>query len=546
MRRVQIAPIAAICAAVIALAGCGGSSAASSTTGSKSVITVYGCEPQNKLITTNTNETCGGNPMGMMYAGLTAYTADGETKNEVAKSITSSADNTEYDIKLKDWKFSNGQPVKAENFTKAWSYGANASNAQVSSNFFSMIDGYSDLQKKGVSKTAQLSGLKVVNDKEFTVKLNAPTSTFKQQLGYLAFSPLPDSFFKNPSAFGNNPIGDGPYAFQNWTHNQSITMVRNKYYHGMCQAQNASLTFKIYTSTDSAYADVQSGNLDAMDSIPAADRRAFRTDKSVKGYVEPGSNIFELAILSNEPHWQTSTQEGRLRRQALSMASNREQIITTGNYNLGVPATDFAAPKIPGHTDTRSLQGSDVLAYNPAKAKQLWAQANSLSKWDNSKTLQFYYSADGGSQGLFAALANQVKNTLGIKTRPVAIATFSQYSDMVSQSKIHGVMMSSWQADYPSIENYLKPMFSSAAADGRGSNSSNYKNPEFDSLLDQAARSQDGAQAIKLYQQAEEILFRDLPMIPIYNQDSTGVTTPSIKGYDMNWQSLIIYTQLHR
>lgn len=544
MRKAQIAPIAALCAGVIALAGCGGSSSSSSSaTGDKSQITVYGCEPQHKLITTNTNETCGGNPMSMLYSGLTGYSADGQTKLEIAQSITPNSDNTQYDIKLKDWKFSDGSTVKAENFTKAWSYGANATNAQVSSNFFSMIKGYDDLQKKGTDKNAQLSGLKIVNDKEFTVALNEPTSTFKQQLGYVAFSPLPDSFFKNPTSFGEHPITDGPYALKQWNHNQSIVMVKNKYYHGIDKVRNSQLTFKIYTSPDAAYADIQSGNLDAMDTVPTADRRSFRKDPSVKGYAQPGSSIFELSILANEPHWDVNTDEGRLRRKALSMSINRDQIISKVNYGLGKAATDFAAPKIPGHTSTRSLKGSDVLAYNPTKAKQYWAQANALSKWDNSKTLDFYYSADGGSKDLFSAIANQVKNTLGIKTRPVAVATFSQYSDMVNQYKIHGVMMSSWQPDYPSIENYLKPMFSTSAADGKGSNSSNYKNSEFDALLNKAASSSD-AEADALYKQAEEILFRDLPNIPIYNQDATGVATASVKGFTMNWQSLPVYNEL--
>ena len=545
MRKAHIAPIAAICAAVIALAGCGNNSASTGATGSKSQMTVYGCEPQHKLITTNTNETCGGNPMNMMDAGLTGYTDNGDTKLEIAKSITANSDNTKFDIKLKDWKFSDGTPVTAKDFTRAWSYGANASNAQVSSNFFSMIKGYDELQKKGVDKNAQLSGLKVINNKEFTVELNAPTSTFRQQLGYVAFSPPPQSFYKDPTAFGEKPITSGMYKISAWNHNQSIQLVKNKYYHGMHQVLNSALTFKIYTSTDSAYADVQSGNLDAMDSVPTADRQSFRHDPTVKPYAKPGSSIFELAILANEPHWQTNTEEGRLRRKALSMAINREQIIKKVNFSLGSPATDFAAPKIPGHEDTYSLKGSDALKYDAAKAREYWKQADAISKWDNSKPLGFYYSADGGSKDLFTAIANQVKNTLGIKTRPVAVATFSQFSDMVNQFKIHGVMMNSWQADYPSIENYLKPMFSTAAADGRGSNSANYKNPEFDELLSKAARS-DEAQATKYYHQAEEVLFRDLPMIPIYNQYATGVSGATVKGFTMSWQSATIYNELHR
>ena len=71
----------------------------------------------------------------------------------------------QYTIKIKSgWKFTDGTPVTAESFTKAWSYVANAKNAQKCSSFFSAIAGYDDLQKDGLKGDEQLSGLKVVDD----------------------------------------------------------------------------------------------------------------------------------------------------------------------------------------------------------------------------------------------------------------------------------------------------------------------------------------------------------------------------------------------
>jgi oligopeptide transport system substrate-binding protein len=145
-------------------------------------------------------------------------TPRGKASNEVAKEIKANSDNTEFTITLKDgWKFSDGTPVTAESFTKAWSYGANATNAQVSSSFFSVIKGYDALQEKGVASDAQLSGLKVVDDSTFTVSLNEASSVFPIMLGYTAYAPLPESFFKDPKAFGEKPVGNGAYKFESWT-----------------------------------------------------------------------------------------------------------------------------------------------------------------------------------------------------------------------------------------------------------------------------------------------------------------------------------------
>lgn len=167
--------------------GCGGSSNSSSSSSAAStdqVMNVYGCEPQNPLIPSNTNEVCGGNPIDLMFAKLVTFDTKGNVKNEVAKSITANADKTVYTIVLKSgWKFTDGTPVTSESFTKAWSYAADATNAQVSASFFSNIKGYDELQAKGTASDAQLSGLKVNSDTEFTVTLNAASSVIPHNGG---------------------------------------------------------------------------------------------------------------------------------------------------------------------------------------------------------------------------------------------------------------------------------------------------------------------------------------------------------------------------
>ncbi|MEE0654596.1 MAG: ABC transporter substrate-binding protein, partial [Bifidobacterium criceti] len=329
MKKKAIAVVAGACALGMLLSGCGGSGDASNNASGGNIITAYNSEPQNALIPGDTNETGGGKVGQLLFANLVRYDSKGNTKMEVAESIEPNKDATQYTVKLKDgWKFTDGTPVTAESFTKSWSYTANAKNAQKCSSFFSSIKGYDDLQKDGLKGDEQLVGLKVVDDKTFTIDLNAPDSVFPVKIGYLAFAPLPESFYKDPKAFGEKPVGNGMYKLDKWDHNSQIVLTKNADYKGEEKPKNDGVTFKIYTSPDSAYADVQAGNLDVMDTVPAANTKTFEKDSSVEAYNKAGSVIQTFTRPAGMKHWETSTKEGQLRRQALSMAIDREQIVS--------------------------------------------------------------------------------------------------------------------------------------------------------------------------------------------------------------------------
>ncbi|TPF94655.1 ABC transporter substrate-binding protein [Bifidobacterium sp. UTBIF-78] len=548
MKKKALAFAALACSVAMLLSACGGSTnnnAASGDTAGANIIYAYNSEPQNPLIPSNTNETGGGKPGDLLFARLVSFDKDGKASNEVAESITPNDDATQYTIKLKSgWKFTDGTDVTAESFTKAWSYAANAKNAQKASSFFSTIKGYDDLQADGLKGDEQLSGLKVVDDTTFTVDLNQSDSVFPVKVGYLAFAPLPESFYKDPKAFGEKPVGNGPYKLDHWDHNKEIALVKNPDYKGNENVKNDGVTFKVYTDDQAAYRDIQSnnGSLDVMESVPAAFTKTFKSDKKIQPYSEAGSVIQTFTIPSSLDHFKND-EEGQLRRQAISMAINREQIIDKVLNGNATPATEFTSPKTPGYSD--SLKGSENLKFDAAKAKELWAKADAISKYDGQLT--FSYNADGGAKPLYDAVVNQLKNNLGIDAATNPIPTFQEFRDGVTNRQIKGAFRTGWQPDYPSAENYLWQLYSTAAADGKGSNDGDYKNPEFDALCLQAAAAKTTDEANKLYQQAEEILLNDLPAIPLYYSNANGVASLSVKsGFGMDWQNLPTYTEMSK
>ncbi|RYQ00536.1 peptide ABC transporter substrate-binding protein [Bifidobacterium pseudolongum] len=541
MKKKAVAVVAGACALGMLLSGCGGSGGDSNASGGANVITAFNSEPQNALIPGDTNETGGGKVGQLLFANLVRYDSKGDTKMEVADSIEPNKDATQYTVKLKDgWKFTDGTPVTAESFTKSWSYTANAKNAQKCSSFFSMIKGYDDLQKDGLKGDEQLEGLKVVDDKTFTVDLAQSDSVFPIKVGYLAFAPLPESFYKDPKAFGEKPVGNGMYKLDKWDHNSQIVLTKNADYKGEEKPKNDGVTFKIYTDVDAAYADVQAGNLDVMDTVPASATKTFEKDSSIEAYNKAGSVIQTFTIPANMKHWETNTEEGQLRRQALSMAIDREQLVTKVLNGVGTAATDFTAPAIPGYS--KDLKNGKYLKANPSEAKKLWDQAEAISKWDG--TLTFSFNADGGAKPIYDAIVNQVKNNLGIKAATNPMPTFQEFRNAVSERKIDGAFRTGWQPDYPSAENYLYQLYDSRAADGNGSNDGDYKNAEVDELLDKAAAATKSDKQIDLYHQVEEILLEQLPAIPIYYTNADGVAAKGVKGFEMDWQNQPIYENM--
>ncbi len=543
---------ATICALALLASGCGGGSdtkgaqqSSSSQSSNNTVVSAHGCEPAKPLIPSNTVESCGGQVVDAINSKLVRFDNHGKAHNDLASEIKGNDDMDQYKVTLVDGrKFSDGTPITAKSFTKAWSWAANVNNGQLGSSFFANIKGYDDLQKQGAPADAQLSGLKVIDDKTFTVDLSSPSSTFPIQVGYTSFAPLPESFYKDTKAFGENPVSSGPYKFDSWQHNTMIKLRKNTTYKGDIKIQNGGIDYKVYTDVASAYADVQAGNLDAIDTVPTSAQKTFMKDNLVKGYNEPGSVLQMFTIPTTMEHF-GQDEEGHLRRQAISMALDRKMLIDKVLGGLGVQPTDFTAPTIPGYS--KNLKGSDNLKYDAKKAKDAWAKADAISKWPADKSFQMVYNADGGAKDFYDGMANSIKNTLGIKAVATPVPTFSEFRGNVNKRAYKdAAFRSAWSPDYPSPESYLLSNFASSAADGNGSNDGDYKNPKFDDLLKQAAKAKNTDEANKLFQQAEEILLQDMPAVPLYYANNKGASAKNVQGLTLRWNSYPNFAELSK
>ncbi|QKE84043.1 ABC transporter substrate-binding protein [Arthrobacter sp. NEB 688] len=526
--------VAAMSAVALLAAGCGSgdssgdqSSAAGGKTGGE--ITVRGCNPQNPLVPSNTTETCGGNVIDAIFSKLVHYNAEtAKPENDLAESIDTT-DNQNFTVKLKQGrKFHDGTEIKAKNFVDAWNYAAYAPNGQSSGYFMEPIEGYGDLQCTGAgddpcagdgkAKSDKLTGLVAVDDYTFTIKTTEKVSNLPVRLGYSAFAPLPDAFFSDPKAFGDKPIGSGPYKLDAWNKEQSIVLSKFADYTGDFGGKVDKITFKIYTESDSAYNDVIGNNLDITDEIPTS---ALIDDK-YKSDLPDRNAQKETGVIQTVTFAPTKVDPNYADpkiRQAISMAIDRDTIIKQIFNNTRVPATGWVSPVVDGY---KADQCGEYCTYDPAKAKALLQEAGGF-KGDK---ITLSYNADAAHKDWTEATCNSIKQALGVDCVATGVVDFATFRTEITERKMKGMFRTGWQMDYPSIENFLAPIFKTGAS----SNDGDYSNPEFDKLLTDAAASTDEAEANGLYQQAEALLAQDMPAIPMWYGKTTMGWSDKVTG----------------
>jgi len=520
-------------AVVVALiaAGCsGGDSKTTTTSGKDGTLTIYGGQPENGLVPANTTETGGGKVVDYMWTGLMSYPNDGSAPQKALAESIDTQDSKTYTIKIKqNTKFHDGTIVKAANFVKAWNYDALATNNQANASFFGDIQGFTDVNppapdakaKPPAPKAQEMSGLKVVDDWTFTVTLNAPFSIFPTKLGYSAFMPLPDAFFNTTAdLFGKKPIGNGPMKFVSWTDQQDIKLTRFDDYTLPDKVTGfKDLDIKIYDQDSAAYDDLVSDSLDFMEQVPTAALAGdkWKSDLGDRAKEAPTPTTGIIAF----PMYDKRFQNPDLRR-AISMSIDRQSIADKIFFGTRKPADSWSNPLTPGGTkgDCTSCK------YDVEGAKALLKKAGGFTG-----DMVFYYNADiGGHKDWMTAVANNVKNNLGINARAEGVPTFNVFRSQINAHQMKGPYRAAWQQDYPDVENWIGPLY----VTGGSSNDGLYSNPEVDKLYKDATSAASADDAHKKFSDATKLIDQDTPSMPVYFYSEQWGTSKKIAKAEVN------------
>ncbi|WP_028984626.1 peptide ABC transporter substrate-binding protein [Sporichthya polymorpha] len=516
--------VALAAAGMLLAAGCGGdddSSAGSDAQGNLTgpiteggEVSVHGCKPERPLLPADTAEVCGGDVLDNVTAKLVRYHPEtGALENDLAESIETK-DSKTFTVKLlKGVKFHDGTEVDADSFIDAWNFAAYAKNAQQNASFFSQIQGFEDVNPEDPDgdgpkdppepEAEELSGLKKVNDTTFTITLARRNSTFPIRLGYTAFSPLPDSFFKDKGkAFGKKPIGAGPFKLVTFNPDREIVLEKDPNYDRARKPHIDKVIYRIYTSEDAAYADVQANQLDITNIIPTSKQldRLYARDLAGR-FATRAEGVFQS--ITFPPTKTDPSYENPKLRQAISMAIDREQVIKLA-FPEREPATGWVSPVVNGF---KAGACGEFCTFDPDRAKQLFEEAGGYTG-----TMTLSYNGGGNHEVWTEAVCNSIRDVLGVECIAKGSVDFASFRSAIEAKEQKGMFRTGWQMDYPSIENFLEPIYKTGAS----SNDGNYSNKEFDKLLNDAAAAESEEEGYALYQQAEALLAADMPAIPLW------------------------------
>ncbi|MET8770739.1 ABC transporter substrate-binding protein [Streptomyces sp. NPDC004658] len=529
-----------VCAVALALAatGCGSAGSSGGGPGGAVLSSSWG-DPQNPLEPANTNEVQGGKVLDMIFRGLKKYDPrTGRATDMLARSIET-RDSRNFTIRVKPgWTFSNGEKVTARSFVDAWNYGASLRNNQKNAYFFGYIDGYDKVHPGSGKQTADtLSGLRVVDDHTFTVRLSQKFSTFPDTLGYAAFAPLPRAFFTDHAAWLKKPVGTGPYTVAAYVKGSQMSLRKWDAYPGPDKARNGGVDLRVYTDSNTAYTDLLSGNLDLVDDVPAAQLK--NVDKDLDGrYLNTPAGILQtFAFPYYDKAW--NTPGAKKVRTGLSMAINRKQITDTIFHGTRTPATDWTSPVLGAAGGYKAGLCGTACEYRPDEAKKLIKEGGGIP----GGQVKITYNADTGSHREWVdAVCNSINNALGDDKACVGnpVGTFADFRNRIGRHKMTGPFRAGWQMDYPLIQNFLQPLYYTNAS----SNDGKWSNKDFDKLVDRANAESDQAQAVKLFQQAEGVVRDNMAAIPLWYQNGSAGYSERLSDVALNPFSVPVYNEI--
>jgi ABC-type oligopeptide transport system substrate-binding subunit len=271
----------------------------------------------------------------------------------------------------------------------------------------------------------------------------------------------------------------------------------------------------VYTEQNTAYTDLQGGSVDVMDTLPPDAIVSAEQEFGDRFIETPQGDITSLGF----PTYDQRFADPNVRK-AFSMAIDRQAISDAIFSGTRTPATSYISPVVPGHRD----DACDVCVLDVEEANRLLDEAG----FDRSTPVDLWFNAGAGHEEWMQAVGNQIRENLGIEYQLRGDLQQSEFLPLKDAQGMTGPFRDAWIMDYPVAENFLGPLYSSAALPPAGSNYTFYSNPEFDRLLTEANGADTEEAAVQGYQAAEDVLLADLPSAPLFYRLNQGAHSENV------------------
>jgi oligopeptide transport system substrate-binding protein len=457
-------------------------------------------------------ESIGYNVVRQIFEGLFKYkvAADGVTMDTVPSLVSSykvSSDAKVFTFTIRQGVYF--QPpvnteVTAADFVASWNAVANPKNWVTGTPAY-ILEPIVGTDETGAAK-AGLTGVKALNKWTLQVTLKYPFAEFPASLGHPILSVWPVAYAMKEGLknFDQKPVGTGPYILSKWVHNQEIDLTKNPHWWN-ASATNGPFVDTIhmpeFTDPSTEWLAFQAGNID-FTSVPVGQVQSSTNIANQKGWIAkkwPDLGIYFLGINQKDPV--LGGAKGLPLRQALSYSVDRNAVINTVMEGVPLMPNGVVPIGIPG-----SNLSTLPYPYNVAKAKQIVQSLGTVP------TLKLWYNT-GANHDKILAPVQAGWQAIGLHVTMTGYE-WGTYLTKCSQGTQDQIYRLGWLADYPSMDDFLYPLFQSSVS---GANTFTfYSNPTVDKLLATARGTIDQTQRLQIYAQAEKQILADAPVIPLY------------------------------
>jgi peptide/nickel transport system substrate-binding protein len=389
------------------------------------------------------------------------------------------------------------------------------------------------------SKIDSVNGFTAINDTIFQLKLTRPYMPILGILSMQYCSIVPkEAIEKYGSDFRRHPVGTGPFAFVAWEEGQALILKKNKKYFEVDSAGHRlpyldGIKVSFYDSKATEFLLFRQGQLDFINDMESSfkDEVLTKTGELRKNWIgkivfqtRPYLNIEYLGILvdSTNPLVKNSPLRLQKIRQAINYGFDRRKMILYLRNSLGIPAESGFVPAGLPSFDSVKVKG---YYFDPIRTKRLLEDAG----FPDGKGLPVIKLL---TVPIYSDLAGFIAKQLEESGIPVQVEVVQKSLLLELTSNSRAVFFrGSWIADYPDAENYLSVFYSKNPAPP---NYTRYKNPKFDALFEKALAETNDSVRYKLYQEADQVVINDSPVVPLWYDEWIHFTQPGIKGFESN------------
>lgn len=265
----------------------------------------------------------------------------------LAADLPTQVDDTTYDVDLREGAtFQNGEPVTADDVVFSYQRVLDPANGSLFTSYVNFID----------SVTA-------VDDDTVQIATKYPFSLLNERLGIVKIVPKALVESEGAEAFGNTPVGSGPYSLVSAVPEDKIVFARYDEYNGPRPAKAAGMNWNLLSDSAARVTAMSSGTIQAMEDVPYIDADGLAATTDVES-VQSFGLLFMMFNTQAPPFDDVRV------RQAFHYALDMDKILETGMLGNATAAKSYLPEDYPNYHEA-----STVYSYDADKAKELLAEA---------------------------------------------------------------------------------------------------------------------------------------------------------------------------